>query len=99
MIQKKWKTVVMSIVLTVSMILAMPLSVLAESVEAGGQEQTAPQVSAEEKMAGFSDVDAREWYYDGVFWVIEKGIMNGTGDHAFEPLTSARLRRKSENPG
>jgi len=55
--------------------------------------------SAEEKMAGFSDVDAQEWYYDGVFWVIEKGIMNGTGDHAFEPLTSARLRRKSENPG
>jgi len=89
MIQKKWKTVVMSIVLTVSMILAMPLSVLAEPVEAGGQDQTAPQASAEEKMAVFSDVDVREWYYDGVFWVIEKGIMNGTGDHAFEPLTSA----------
>ena len=36
----------------------------------------------------FTDTDKNEWYHDGVHWAIEKGIMNGTGENTFEPLTS-----------
>ena len=36
----------------------------------------------------FTDTDKNAWYHDGVHWVIENGIMNGTGENTFEPLTS-----------
>ena len=40
-------------------------------------------------MTPFTDADKQAWYHDGVHWAIEKGVMNGTGDHTFEPLNSA----------
>ena len=33
----------------------------------------------------FKDVDSGDWYYDGVLWAAENGIVNGVGDGAFEP--------------
>ena len=39
-------------------------------------------------MTPFTDADKQAWYHDGVHWAIEKGIMNGTGENTFEPLTS-----------
>ena len=33
----------------------------------------------------FSDCDPKAWYHDGVHYVLDEGIMNGTGDSAFEP--------------
>jgi hypothetical protein len=39
-------------------------------------------------MTPFTDADKQAWYHDGVHWAIEKGVMNGTGENTFEPLTS-----------
>ena len=36
----------------------------------------------------FADTDKSEWYHDGIHWALENGIMNGTGDNSFEPLTA-----------
>ena len=36
----------------------------------------------------FTDTNKNEWYHDGVHWAIEKGVMNGTGENTFEPLTA-----------
>ena len=36
----------------------------------------------------FTDTDPKDWYQDGVHWVLEKGIMNGTGEYTFEPMVS-----------
>lgn len=33
----------------------------------------------------FKDSDPKAWYHDGVHYVLEEGIMNGTGDTAFAP--------------
>lgn len=37
----------------------------------------------------FSDADPSAWYHDGVHWALEEGVMNGTGEKTFEPLTAA----------
>ena len=29
-----------------------------------------------------------EWYHDGVHWALEEGVMNGTSDSTFEPMTA-----------
>ena len=36
----------------------------------------------------FSDADPKAWYHDGVHWGLQEGIMNGTGEHMFEPMVS-----------
>ncbi|MBQ3390282.1 MAG: S-layer homology domain-containing protein [Firmicutes bacterium] len=33
----------------------------------------------------FDDADMTQWYHDGVHWALERKIMNGTGNAAFEP--------------
>ena len=33
----------------------------------------------------FNDSDPKAWYHDGVHWVLEEGIMNGTGETTFAP--------------
>ena len=38
-------------------------------------------------LSRFSDTDKQEWYHDGVHWALENGIMNGTGENTFEPMT------------
>ncbi|MDO4517312.1 MAG: S-layer homology domain-containing protein [Bacillota bacterium] len=39
----------------------------------------------------FTDVQEGAWYYDGVAWVYEKGLMTGTSDRSFSPnLTTNR---------
>ena len=53
-----------------------------------GQETTEPEVSVEDRIASFVDVDAQEWYYDGIQWALKRGVMNGTGENTFEPLTA-----------
>jgi hypothetical protein len=40
-------------------------------------------------MTPFTDTNKNEWYHDGVHWAIDQGLMNGTGDHTFEPSTAA----------
>ena len=39
-------------------------------------------------MTPFTDTDKTKWYHDGVHWALEKGVMNGTGDDTFEPMTA-----------
>lgn len=42
----------------------------------------------------YADVKAGSWYYDGVAYVLEKGLFTGTGDTLFEPdkrMTRAML--------
>ena len=34
---------------------------------------------------GYTDVDTDDWFYDGVQYVTDKGLMNGTGNGAFSP--------------
>lgn len=36
----------------------------------------------------FLDVDSTAWYYDAVKYVVENGIMSGTGTYTFEPNTT-----------
>ncbi len=36
----------------------------------------------------FADVTERDWFYDSVKYVYEKGLMNGTSDTAFRPYTT-----------
>ena len=38
-------------------------------------------------MTPFTDTDRQAWYHDGVHWVIENGIMHGTDENTFGPLT------------
>ena len=38
-------------------------------------------------MALFTDTDRQAWYHDGVHWAIENGIMHGTDENTFGPLT------------
>lgn len=40
----------------------------------------------------FTDVSIFDWYYDGVMYVSENGIMNGVGGNKFEPDT--KLKRE-----
>ncbi len=34
---------------------------------------------------GFEDLDCTKWYHEGVDFVLENGIMEGVGDHLFNP--------------
>lgn len=45
---------------------------------------------AEENNSAYSflDVDSTAWYYDAVKYVVENGIMSGTGTYTFEPNTT-----------
>lgn len=40
-------------------------------------------------MNDFSDIDPNAWYHDGVHYVLDNGIMNGTGGGTFEPDATA----------
>ena len=39
---------------------------------------------------GFIDVSIFDWYYDGVMYATENGIMNGVGGNRFEPETELK---------
>ena len=39
-------------------------------------------------MTPFTDADKQAWYHDGVHWALEEGVMKGTGENTFEPLTA-----------
>lgn len=45
---------------------------------------------SETNMQTFIDVSMSDWYYDGVMYVWENGIMNGTGGNKFEPDTELK---------
>jgi len=36
-------------------------------------------------MHGYTDLNSKAWYHDGVHYCIEKGLMSGYGDGVFEP--------------
>ena len=36
----------------------------------------------------FTDASPESWYHDGVHWVLDRGIMNGTGEERFAPADS-----------
>ena len=40
-------------------------------------------------MAAFEDLDAGEWYHDGVHWALGEGVMVGTGATTFSPDETA----------
>ena len=35
----------------------------------------------------YTDVTGSDWFYDGVQYVSNQGIMNGVGDNLFAPTT------------
>ena len=39
-------------------------------------------------ISAFTDAEPKAWYHDGVHYVLDKGIMNGTGNGRFEPNTT-----------
>ena len=39
-------------------------------------------------ISAFTDADPKAWYHDGVHYVLDNGIMNGTGGGKFEPNTA-----------
>ena len=39
----------------------------------------------EQSLPSFSDVSRNDWYYDAVTYVVEKSLMNGTGEGLFTP--------------
>lgn len=54
----------------------------------------------------FADADPGAWYHDGVHWVLDTGIMNGTGGDHFDPAGTATramfvtvLWRMEKQPG
>nr|WP_191397673.1 S-layer homology domain-containing protein [Flavonifractor sp. An306] len=44
-----------------------------------------PQEPDQPEPLPFADVDETAWYYDGVAYVYEKGLMTGTGETTFNP--------------
>ncbi len=57
-------------------------------------EITEPEVSTPEETVAFADVDAADWYYDSVNYVVENGLFTGTTATTFGPdipLTRAML--------
>ena len=51
----------------------------------GGTEAPEEQVPQNGKPMGFTDVQKGAWCYEGVKYVYEKGMMNGTTDTVFNP--------------
>ena len=56
------------------------------------QPEYRPDEPSTPETPGFIDVDIFDWYYDGVMYVTENGIMNGVGGNRFEP--EAELKRE-----
>ena len=54
----------------------------AEKAAACPQDDTCP-------ISAFTDADPKAWYHDGVHYVLDNGIMNGTGGGKFEPGATA----------
>ena len=48
-------------------------------------EITEPEVSTPEETVAFADVDAADWYYDSVNYVVENKLMNGITENEFGP--------------
>ena len=57
---------------------AISLTVRLKSAATGGGSGSAPEEEPETPI--FVDVDQDDWFYAAVEYVVEKGIMNGTGD-------------------
>ena len=45
----------------------------------------AESVQEKRDYTGFSDVDSKEWYYDGIVFVYENYLMNGVSEEEFAP--------------
>ena len=50
-----------------------------------GQPAQLPQNPSAGETLPFADVNANSWYYSGVKFAYEKGLMNGTGNGTFSP--------------
>ena len=50
-----------------------------------GQPAQLPQNPSAGETLPFTDVNANSWYYSGVKFAYEKGLMNGTGNGTFSP--------------
>ena len=48
-------------------------------------EITEPEVTTPEETVAFADVDAADWYYDSVNYVVENKLMNGITENEFGP--------------
>ena len=54
------------------------------------QPEYRPDEPSTPETPGFIDVDIFDWYYDGVMYVTENGIMSGVGGNRFEPETELK---------
>ena len=63
--------------------LLIALAMCTSLLGAGALAEEAPDVVTTAAIP--SDVDAEQWYYDAVYYVIVSGAMNGTGEDRFEP--------------
>ena len=55
-------------------------------------EESADEACAKDEsclLRSFSDLDPEMWYHDGLHYVLERGIMNGTGNGRFSPDAAA----------
>ncbi len=53
------------------------------NIELSANEKTVYSVAEWENP--FADIDANEWYYEGVKYVCQNGLMNGTSSNTFSP--------------
>ena len=51
-------------------------------------EATFQAVKEESPVDAFLDINTGAWYYDAVKYVVENGLMSGTGTYTFEPNTT-----------
>ena len=51
----------------------------------GPSKPSKPSASDTDQKLPFTDVAKSDWYYDGVKYAYENGLMNGTGANAFNP--------------
>ena len=51
-------------------------------------EATFQAVKEESPVDAFLDINTAAWYYDAVKYVVENGLMSGTGTYTFEPNTT-----------
>lgn len=68
-------------------------------------EDEPPEVQPEEPAVTFSDVPEGAWYYDAVYYAVNRGLFNGTSDTTFAPtqtmtrgMLTTVLYRMSESP-
>ncbi len=62
------------------------ITLYAKWSEIGGGEEVLP--TDDTTCDDFEDVNLEEWYHEGVHYVIENGMMNGTSATSFEPETN-----------